>query len=306
MPIDPVRIDHVELARSRVPAYLRDLPRYGELLDALARPCQLLEDAALAVYAQRALDAAEGAQLDQLGALVKEPRAGLSDVAYRRRIRARIAADNSQGLTEDLIRVARLIVYDPAATITTEQQDVATEIVRIGAIATDDATAADLISFARTTVSAGVRVIAESSPAAPAATFTFDTGGLGFPTPYTLAMVNYLDTGFDTVLGVRQSAIDNDESSATSFTLQFIANAGAPDAGTYVDTWPSLSFTFKPGTTTMRAFELTIASSSSWIYVVTKSTVTGELQSGDDEFGPLAFNNWDPAIDGGVFARGDD
>lgn len=293
-------IDHVQAALDRLPRRLQTKQRWTELLAALVRPFQALEDALIAMYDQRHLDNAEGAQLDQLGALVGEPRAGRTDDAYRRRIRARVAHNRSHGLTEDLIRITRLVAYDDAVTVACEQQDVATEVVRLGGAAVTTETAEELISFLRTGVAAGVRAIVEYSPAAPAATFTFDTGGLGFPTPYMLALANHTSTGFDTVIGVRDSAIAFDESSATSFTLAFIADAGAPDAGAWVDTWPDLSFTFKPSTTTMRNFEGAIATSS-WIRVVTKSTTTGALEVAD-AFGPLAFNNWDAAADGGALA----
>lgn len=293
------RVDRVARALGRLPAYLADGQRRREWITAIVEQIQELEDAALAVYAQRHLDVAEGAQLDQLGALVGEPRAGLEDADYRRRIRARIAHNRSQGLVEDVIRIARLIVYNAGASITVEQQDVATVVVRVGALATDAAVAADLISFLRTGVAAGVRVLVEYSEAAPADTFTFDgPEGLGFPTPYNIDLSLYLGSGYATVVAVRPEHNPDDD---IALTLELVGDAGAPSAGALDDVWPAIVFTFKPGDTTIVDFEDALAASV-WLYVAAKTSATGKLLSPDDDTGPLSFAALSTPLAGGALA----
>lgn len=294
---DIARIDHVELGLSRLPAYLRGKRRWAELLAACLRPLQDVEDTLLEIMRQRNLEDAVGAQLDQLGALVREPRAGLEDVAYRRRIRARIARNRSQGLVEDVIRIARLIIFNGAASITVEQQNVATVVVRVGAAALDSEIAADVISFLRDSVSAGVRVIVESSPAAPAATFTFDgPAGLGFPVPYTIDLAEYGAGRFSTVLGVKPDV----DAANLPFTFELVADAGAPTAGALDDTWPAISFTFQPSMTEIADLEAAIRTSA-WLYVVEASTFTDKLEAGDD-FAAVATDDIDTHADGGSLA----
>lgn len=293
------RVDHVALALERLPAYLRDKPRWRELLTVLVTPLQEIEDATQAVILQRNLDDAEGAQVDQLGAIVGEARAGATDAVYRRRIRARIAVNLSRGLSEDLIRIARLIVYDAGASIEIEQQDVATVVVRIGTLATDAAVAADVIAFLRVSASAGVRVLVEYSPVAPANTFTLDgTAAQGFPAPYTLRLVALTGSAFETVLGAYPGHTLAD---VLGVTLTFVASAGAPQAGTLNDTWPSVTYTWRSAApkTTIADFEAAIAASV-WYYVTSFSFASGEFSVGDDEFAGASWAT-DP-IDGGAFA----
>ena len=104
------RIDHVQAALDRLPAYLRAKPRYCELMAALARPFQHLEDALIAMYEQCDLDAAEGAQLDQLGAVLGAGRGTLSDTDYRAVLRGVVLARRSRGTPADVCAVLRAML----------------------------------------------------------------------------------------------------------------------------------------------------------------------------------------------------
>lgn len=83
-----------------------------KFLRAVLVQCQNFEDTVLALLLQRVIDNAVGAQLDLLGKLAGQARNGLEDVDYRRYIRARVAAHNSDGLISDVIKVVRLILKD--------------------------------------------------------------------------------------------------------------------------------------------------------------------------------------------------
>ncbi len=87
----------------------RDKPRITALACALAEGVQQLEDVVWTLIADRTLQAASGASLDQWGGVVGEDRGALDDDDYRRFIQARIIANNSGGTTEELIRVFVLV-----------------------------------------------------------------------------------------------------------------------------------------------------------------------------------------------------
>ncbi len=155
--------------------------RIEQLIAILIAPFQVLENTLQDLLTQRAVDTAIGAQLDRLGVIVGQPRLGLLDDAYRIYIRARIATNRSNGTTEDLIKIAKLIINDPTALITARNEGTATVRVTIGVITVTDALGDILFTFLSQAVSAGVRIVVEWSESTPSATFTFDAGP-GFDT----------------------------------------------------------------------------------------------------------------------------
>lgn len=71
---------------------------------------QELEDALWALYTQRSIDYAIGAQLDLLGKIVGYPRQGLDDNTYRIRVRAKIAVNESSGTTSQILQIFALLL----------------------------------------------------------------------------------------------------------------------------------------------------------------------------------------------------
>jgi hypothetical protein len=76
-------------------------------LTALARDVcgpqfQALEDAAQALLTLTSIDDSEGTQLDRLGVLLGQPRAGLDDATYRLALKARVKVNRSSGTVEDI------------------------------------------------------------------------------------------------------------------------------------------------------------------------------------------------------------
>lgn len=166
-------VDHVELALAKLPAYLQK-QRWQELVTAIAEEIQEADDAIVAVVAQLHLDDATDAMLDRAGAFVGQPRAGLDDDAYRVRINGRIAVMRSLGLLDDLNRVARLVLADSRyAVAVATAPPAAVRMVVTGSDGVDDATAQALVDATRAAVSAGVRVLVETSETTDADTFAF-------------------------------------------------------------------------------------------------------------------------------------
>lgn len=119
---------HADDAVARLIEQYKDKPRMEAWVRAFVAPLQRLEDAAYAVFVQAAIDNAIGAQLDQIGDLVKEKRAGKDDENYRAFLRARIKVNRSNGRVEELITIAVLILGDEFPVIVRELYPSAVEV----------------------------------------------------------------------------------------------------------------------------------------------------------------------------------
>lgn len=171
--------DHAAEMLARLPEQYRrktdDPNNIEKLLTVIAGEFQAFEAAYQQVLTQRGIDNAIGQQLDDLGALVGEPRSGLDDETYRRRVRARISVHRSKGTFKDVITVTKLIVFDDAATIRVEPQNYATVVVHVEDVAVSNNVAdAALFGFLQKTVAAGVRAILHTGTTDPSTWFGFD------------------------------------------------------------------------------------------------------------------------------------
>ena len=171
-----VGIDHVSAALNRLAEQFKNQPNIAAFLTALVGPCQPLENALQQLYTQRTIYTAIGVQLDALGSLVGQPRNGLVDADYRRFILARISTNSSDGRTEDLITVAKLVLNTVGATIRVTPQGTATVVVAIGGVAIAFTVGSILATFMQSAAAAGIRILTEASASSPGNTFTFDVG----------------------------------------------------------------------------------------------------------------------------------
>jgi len=153
---------------------MSDPNRITQFLLALINPIQAVEEGFQDLLTERAIDTAFGAQLDQLGVIVNQPRDGLSDDDYRRFIRARVAANRSSGVTEQLIRIAQLLVGDLLATYQMVLWGTASYALRILNHATEENLADIIIGFLDDASAGGVRPILESCSQPPSTWERFD------------------------------------------------------------------------------------------------------------------------------------
>lgn len=110
MALEPVA-DHRPEAIANLKAQFRGKAAFGAFVGALVAPLNEIETTLFAMLAQRVdIDAAEGVQLDQLGAMLGVLRNGGSDAAYRLRIRAEIAVLSSRGTGDDIINATEDLV----------------------------------------------------------------------------------------------------------------------------------------------------------------------------------------------------
>jgi hypothetical protein len=182
--IDPQKIDHVATAIDRLPLQFKGKPNIEALLRILVEPAQELEDVFWTLVYERTLEKAVELGLDSvidlIGKLVGEPRQGRTNADYARFIQARIATRRSNGLTEELITITRLVINDPTARVFVQWTPPAAVIIRIEDAPLADDVAAILIEFLKAAVSAGIRVLLEWSAEDFADWFIWDVAGSGF------------------------------------------------------------------------------------------------------------------------------
>lgn len=101
-PIEQIET-HVDDARGRFTSQYAEAELLKGLSDLWAERIQALEDAAWSVLTERWLDVAVGQQLDELGAVVGEPRLSRDDSEYRDAIGVRVSINQSGGEPERII-----------------------------------------------------------------------------------------------------------------------------------------------------------------------------------------------------------
>ncbi len=278
--------DHTAAALARLPQQFKDKPKLAAFISALVDPIQDLENAMWQLLTERAISTAVGAQLNAIGLIVNQPRIGLSDDAYRRYLRARIAVNRSDGVDENLIRISRLILNDTDATLEIDNQGPAAVVVRIGSVSITSELAEILNSFLQDAKKSGVRLIVEYGAVDVGFLFTLDDGP-GFGEYDTLDLAGI--TGIDTVLRTTVPGAD-------TFRGIEIYPGSLLDAGEFTDATES-SFQYKTGVTTLADFEAAIAASATHITVMTPGTPGYVLTHPSDTIGVEYLAN---GMDGGV------
>jgi hypothetical protein len=173
--------DHAARALDRLKQQFRGKPKVEALVTALMGPVQAVEDALYQLLTERGVDTAIGTQLDAIGKVVGQPRGGLSDDTYRRYIRARITANRSSGLVDELNLIARLVLDDPTVVITTTQYPPASVVMSLTVAVVPQDLGVALVAFLRKATAAGVRILLHFQPQTLAASFAFEGGaGMGF------------------------------------------------------------------------------------------------------------------------------
>lgn len=124
-------LDHAGRAFGRLMQQFQEVPDWRILTDIFGRQIQAIEDAYWQLLTERWL-AGEGAQLDQLGNLLNEPRAGFADEPYLERLKAKILILRSSGSPLNLIKIFKRLL--PANTIKFTSMGGASFILNIGII----------------------------------------------------------------------------------------------------------------------------------------------------------------------------
>ncbi|NIR31660.1 MAG: DUF2612 domain-containing protein [Gammaproteobacteria bacterium] len=122
--------DHEDEGLALLIAQFRDKANIEILVRALLAQVQDVEDALWDLRVNRAIDTGEGVQLEVIGRIVGQARAGTSDEEYRVWLKARIKVNRSKGKPEQLIEILDFVVGD-VATIRAEEYYPAAFILRI-------------------------------------------------------------------------------------------------------------------------------------------------------------------------------
>lgn len=101
---------HEDDAVARLIGQYQGRPRFEAIVRAIVRQFQDIEDAAWDVFIQIALDAAVGNELDMIGDVVGQKRAGAADSPYRVYLAARIKTNRSDGKAFQLVAIAKLLL----------------------------------------------------------------------------------------------------------------------------------------------------------------------------------------------------
>lgn len=179
---------HVAEALGRFTEQFKEKPNLTKLVAAFVERHQGVENIAWEIFNARMLANATDARLDDIGAIVGQPRNAMSDATYRQWISARIVINRSNGRPDDTLHVLELIVPDYPGSIA--EYYPAAYAVRLYGYPGDFDT---IFNILREVKPAGVRLFFEYSAT--------DTDGL-----FTLAPGSVLLTG-DTDLGLSGVAV---------------------------------------------------------------------------------------------------
>lgn len=150
--------------RSNVYEQFRGLPKFAAWVGMIATQAQDLEDATQALLTIISIDDSVGAQLDNLGRIIGQARAGVDDDIYRTYLRARILINKSTGTAESLYRIFRVAFAEEAFGglhyVIRNGGNKSFVLQVLGAFSSSQ-TAAIAVSFLREAKEAGARAILE-------------------------------------------------------------------------------------------------------------------------------------------------
>lgn len=152
----------------------RRAPRLRAIACALLDAVQDASNANWQLYTERWIDTATAAQLDGIGTVVGQSRAGRTDTVYRAFLRARILVNRSSGKWRELLEILVTMGVE-LVSIEREADYPAAWIIRLRS-EPDGFTGADAFELLEDAKLGGVRLIVEAATAAEGATFTYRVG----------------------------------------------------------------------------------------------------------------------------------
>lgn len=144
--------DHADTAIDRLIDHFKEKPRIEILVRGFVGILQSLEDLAIDLLARRALDTAEGEQLDGLGEIVVELRGTKDDPLYRVFLAAAILANRCHGRPAQLLEIVGILPVELA-----DWKEERPAAVRMTLV--DNAYALDLFRLLSRCVGGGIRFL---------------------------------------------------------------------------------------------------------------------------------------------------
>lgn len=173
--------DHAARALDRLIVQYRGKPLIEGIIRILGEQIQRVEDALNELVTERFLADAVGVQLDNLGAIIGEPRGNsVDDAEYRVRIQARLLTNRSRGTIDDIAGIFDVLLASPGYTDEYEPQYQAGFVWRILTPVTNGL-GYFYATFLRDAKGAGIRGVLEWQEDDDTDMFVFFDGtGLGF------------------------------------------------------------------------------------------------------------------------------
>lgn len=176
----PITVDYISDWTTRLQTRLytqwRHAVTWNQWCDILGGLSQDWEDAAQSLFSLLSIEDSVGQQLDVIGRIVGQARVGLADSIYRIYLRARIAANRSTGVPEDIYTVFRLLYNLPMRLTNSPIREFMLRI--IGAITPQEASLG--VDFLTDSKETGARAVMVWQEVASSSLFTLDIGpGLG-------------------------------------------------------------------------------------------------------------------------------
>lgn len=172
-------IDHTAAALNRLAQYLRDKNNVTGILTAMGGQAQQVETAFQQLLLERWASTAFGAELDNLGRIVGQPRNGLTGDLYRLWISARVAINRASGTVPEILKIFSYIIDAGVTMVIEDQPPVMFTLVMNGTPLTVD-NAPELAAILQSVKAAGVRALMTFGISPEANTFSFDGAGPGF------------------------------------------------------------------------------------------------------------------------------
>lgn len=173
--------NHTTVALQRLLDQFQGLPNWEALLGAIAEQAQNLETVGEQLATLPSIADSVGAQLDNIGDLIGEPRQGFSDAVYRLHLTARVFLNKGSGTIPEILRMFATILEAPEGLRLVERFPAAFELHTEDAVAVPNDTAGYLARFLTEARAAGVASRFFWSAVAPELAFGFeDSDGLGF------------------------------------------------------------------------------------------------------------------------------
>lgn len=159
-------LNHKELARENLISQYKQAENLIAILDAFNSQTQDLEDAIYSLFEGRWVDVAEGRVLDDFGTLVGQERLGFNDTFYRILIYVKMGENISQGETERVIDIYKIITRATRAML---QEHFPAGMIILSNGEIDPVTADFVLKRLQAVVGAGIRIdqIGQFSPVNP-------------------------------------------------------------------------------------------------------------------------------------------
>lgn len=126
-------VDHPAQAVARLSQQFKTKPLIVALLKSWVTQVQELENALWDLREMRTLSTATGIYLDEIGAIVGQPRNGMDDDTYRVWISARVLVNRSSGTTEQVIGFVKKLVGE-SVEVWLDEQYPAAFAIQVGGI----------------------------------------------------------------------------------------------------------------------------------------------------------------------------